>query len=245
VWTPGASLVITPQGDFVMEQGDTVALDAVLVQPNGLRQAVPAQWTSSNTQVISMVTAMQTDGNPIRPGFARAVAGAPGTATLFASSDTLRAQASVIVIDKQLGKVGPTPGDALVLDRFFVMEYECPWWLAGDWCYVPQIRASAAPGRAARIATLAYSIPGLGSIPALDCNAQLVTTTLRELNGESYGDWLFYISGTNRATAAVATVFITFVDDAGKTAMRAVDGPIVPGGLPSSSAGSGACFPPP
>jgi hypothetical protein len=237
VWkgTPVVSLIIG--SDFLMAQGDTVDLDAVMVQPNGARQTVPAHWTSSNAQAIAVI-----------PGFARAVAAAPGTATLFASFDTLHAQASVVVIDKQVGKVSPTPGDALMLDRFFMIEYQCPSSQMGDWCYAPQIRASAVPGRTVRVTTLMFSIPGLGAAPPLDCNTQLAATT-RELNGDSYGDWLFYISETgHQATGASAGAFITFVDDAGKATTRVLDGPIVRGGLPWSSTGigsAGACFSPP
>jgi hypothetical protein len=220
--------------DFLIAQGDTVDLDAAVEQPDGVRQAVSAQWTSSNAQVITII-----------PGLNRAVAAAPGTATLSASLGTIGAQAVAVVVDKQLGKVNPTPGDALVVDRFFTIEYLCPG-SDDQWCYAPQIRASAAPGRMARITTLTFLLPGVLGAPPTDCNAQLVTTALRELNGDAYGDWLFYIDANRQAIGATAGVSITFVDDAGRTTTRVLDGPIVRGGLPWSTSGvgsSGACYP--
>jgi hypothetical protein len=236
VWAPGAALVVSPS-TMLMMQGDTVALDAVLVQPNGLRQAVAAEWTPSNAQVIATIS-----------GPARVVAIAPGTATLLAAFDTLRAEASVTIVDKQFGKLSSATGDALILDRFFMIEYQYPS-EPGQWYYAPQIRAGAAPGRTARITKLTFSIPGLdGWTPPLDCNAQLVTTTLTELNGDAYGDWLFDVfEGGHKATAANAEALVTFIDDSGRTATRAIEGPVVRGGLPWSTSGvadSGACFPP-
>jgi hypothetical protein len=233
------ALVATPSGMQLTER-QIKAVTAVVVRADGTRDTVPAQWTSSNPDVVLIIprcSACTSKSDYV-------VAEAPGSATLTATFGALRAEIAAVVASPVISE----PGDALVIDRFSMIEYRDPA-APDDWFYAPQIRAAAAPGRRALIMTMTFSIPGLdGWSPPLDCEAEL-TTELRDLNGEAYGDWYFEIvEAGHKASGADATAKITFVDDSNRVATRTIQGPVVRGSLPSapsSYADQDACLFPP
>ncbi len=234
--SPTATLVIEladlSPDVVVVTQDDTVGLSAVLMMSDGRKLGTTPRWTSSDTQVVAMGR------------FGSAIGLAPGKAIITATIDgsALQAQVPAVV----LAKGAETAPGALVVQRFFMLEYEEPS-NPNTWFYAPQIQATAAPGRSVFISYLRFSIPGVGDPPGWLCQAPLSAGTVVELNGEVYGLWATAFSGAGRATGADATARITYTDDLGASSTLTVHGPIVSGSLPMTYSGGGggkggACF---
>lgn len=225
------SLVIAPN-PMVVTQGDTVHVGATLVRSDGTSIPMITAWASSDSQIVAVDS---------KAG--QLFAGRVGQATITASVDSpsMAAEASVVV----LARPNPRPDDALIVQQFYMTEYQYPS-QPGHWYYAPQLRVVAAPGRTADIGLLALSVPGLPDpIPPFACNAH-ITTAARDLNGEVYGDWTMSVdSPGSRATGADGTAKVTYTDDAGVTRTITITGPIVSGSLPTTYSGGsngGACF---
>jgi hypothetical protein len=212
------ALVLTPSS-MLLRQGDAAALVAEILMSDGTRHPTTAQLSATNAAIAS-----------IRDGQVFGLSA--GSTTIVALADGLAAEASVVVVPV------PTGGsaDALVVQRFYMIELPYNS-VQGEWQYAPQLRVVAAPGRTAYITQISFAIPGLGSIPPIDCFVHLTDATLLDLNSDFYGDWATTIDSSRQASGTEATATIGVIDDSGKATTVSATGPIVHGGPPANYPG--------
>jgi hypothetical protein len=182
-------------------------------------------WISSDVAIVTVGASGQAMGV------------AAGVATISASVDGLTASTSVNVI-----RVGSATEGPLIVDEFSVIEFQESN-LIGVWYYAPQLRVRAAVGRLLTITQVQFLFPGSSSVVGWACYTDVPSAESMNLNGESYGEWSWYVSnGGSRFGSEEVRAIIRYVQEDGSVATVDVDGPIYQGELPVYGSGDGgAC----
>jgi hypothetical protein len=179
------------------------------------------QFQSSDPTIISVSSLASTA--------ARVIGRRPGSATIVISGGGLSAQLKVTVLPLT------SQPSTVVVDDFHVIEYQTPD-LPGQWWYSPQLLlhdASAAGGYALIGASIDFPV----GVPRPPC-AMLrpLGATPAQIFREVEGTWGLMMGAGGRVSPTDrAVVRLTVRRPDGSASRITVDGPILPGAVPTTS----------
>ena len=168
-------------------------------------------------------------------------------ATLFVESEVFGTLTLTVSVTDSFGRVGtsqpvtieavtPDTTPRIIVRSFVMLEVD-------GWSYTPQIVVADAPGGTGLhiIGFELLTLPGLPSpFPRIWASGLEVPPGQDvSLVGEMYGDWEFGFYGreSQRSDGGMATARLTYRDDTGHIYAARLEGPIVPGALPTTYSG--------
>jgi hypothetical protein len=130
------------------------------------------------------------------------------------------------------GVQAPPP---LFAASFSVVEYSD----GASWTYAPQLVVTLdAAGGDVVVDRTDMALPGIGSFSVCWLDGRLVHGSTTVMFRESYGDWMYAIGSSTRATTPTVTASIKYSTADGEYGYATVRGSIVPGSPPTTYSGA-------